>query len=258
MLVNLRVIAQQKFELLWEDNFDSPQINYSRWSNCYGWGRTIVSNHELQYYTDGKNFELKDGILTIRPKRQKFKAPVDPSKPEDTMMEDSIKNLRPFAYSSGLLRSKEKYQYGKFEIRCELPAGNGTWPAFWLYGGACGEIDVFEKPWIFHNSISNNLHYDSARIKRDDFCLIPLKDPINIRKGFHVYTVEWTPEKIIWSIDDHALRVVNYQYANCPMELLVNLALANDDFWGHTHGRMSKRSAFKIDYIKVWRLKDQP
>ena len=256
LLAKVHTVAQQKFELLWQDNFDSTQIDYSRWSNCYSWGRTIVTNHELEYYTDGKNFQIKDGILIIKPRREEIKALVNPSAPADKLMEDSLINLRSFSYTSGLLRSKEKYQYGKFEIRCKLPAGNGTWPAFWLYGGDCGEIDVFEKPWVFHNSISNNLHYDSSGIRRDDFCLIPIKKPINIRKGFHTYTIEWTPEKIVWSLDSVPLRVATYHYTNCTMELLVSLALANDDFWGHTHGKSSKRSAFEIDYIKVWKLKD--
>ncbi len=258
VLVYFHAIAQQNFELQWQDNFDSTQIDYFRWSNCYSWGRTIVTNHELEYYTDGKNFELKDGILIIKPKREKIKARVNPTAPDDKLMEDSIMNLRSFSYTSGLLRCKEKYLYGKFEVRCKLPAGNGTWPSFWLYGGDCGEIDIFEKPWMFHNSISNNLHYDSASIKHDDFCLIPLKTPINLRNGFHVYTIEWTPKKIVWSLDSIPIRVVTYHYTNCPMELIVNLALANDDFWGHTHGKISKRSTFEIDYIKIWKLKDQP
>jgi beta-glucanase (GH16 family) len=250
--------AQQEFELLWQENFDSTQIDYSRWSNSYSWGRTITTNKELEYYTDGENFELKDGYLIIEPRRQKTKARVDPSAPANKKMEDSLLNERFFNYTSGLLRSREKYLYGKFEIRCKLPAGNGTWPAFWLYGGDCGEIDVFEKPWIFHYSITNNLHYDSAGIKRSDFCVTPLKDPINIRQGFHTYSIEWTPDKITWFIDDRPLRIATYHFADCPMELIFNLALANDDFWGHTHGRISKKSNFEIDYVKVWKLKNQP
>lgn len=45
-------------------------------------------------------------------------------------------NTRNFYYSSASVRTKDKYLYGKFEIRCKIPEGttNGFFPAFWLYG----------------------------------------------------------------------------------------------------------------------------
>ena len=40
-------------------------------------------------------------------------------------------------------------QYGYFEMSVQLPAGTGTWPAFWMLslpvGAAGGEIDIFEQ-----------------------------------------------------------------------------------------------------------------
>jgi hypothetical protein len=40
-------------------------------------------------------------------------------------------------------------QYGYFEMSTQLPAGTGTWPAFWMLslpmGAAGGEIDIFEQ-----------------------------------------------------------------------------------------------------------------
>jgi beta-glucanase (GH16 family) len=53
-----------------------------------------------------------------------------------------------FAYTSGVLCSTLEQQYGYFEARLKVPAGQGLWPAFWLLGneGSTGvnEIDVHE------------------------------------------------------------------------------------------------------------------
>ena len=258
VLANFETSAQQKFDLLWEDNFDSSQINYSRWNNNYSWGRTIVNNHELEYYTDGKNLELKNGTLNIIGRKESIAAQVDSSSSEDKLMNASVNNLRVFQYPSGMLRSQEKFHYGKFEIRCKLPKGNGTWPAFWLYGGACGEIDIFEKAWKFHYGVTNNLHYDSSGIPCGDFRFAELESRNTFSKAFHTYSIEWTRDTLQWFIDDNLVRTAVHAYSNCPMELIINLALADDDFWGHTPTRKNWQSVFEIDYVKVWRLKDHP
>ena len=257
-MFTLRINAQQKFELLLQDNFDSLQIDHSRLANCYTWGRHIINNHVLQYYTDDRNFELQDGYLNIQGRRETIIACIDSTKPNGKQLADSLFNLRTFYCTSGMLRSREKFQYGKFEIRCKLPAGNGTWPAFWLYGGTCGEIDIFEKPWQFHHSITNNLHYDSAGVAIGDFRFIKSNKRNAFSKEFHTYTLVWEPDSLSWYIDNELVRKAYHPYKDCPMELICNLALADDNFWGHTPKRKNWQSVFTVDYIKVWQLKDQP
>ncbi len=246
-----KVTAQKKFELVWQDNFDASHIDSNLWSNSFSWGRTIVTNHEQEFYTDGNNFKIKKGTLTIRAKRQTIVARINDAVSPDKMLEDSISNKREFKYTSGMLRTKEKYSNGKFEIRCKMPHGEGTWPAFWLYGGNCGEIDIFEKPWNSHR-ITNNLHYDSAGVKESNFQFS--QDSINTDNGYHIYSITWTADEISWFIDGIQVRSAKHQYNNCPMELIINLALANDNFWGHTHGKLDRKSALQVDYVKVYKL----
>ena len=245
--------AQKKFELLWQDNFDEEKIDSNRWSNCYSWGRTIVTNHEQQYYTPGNNFKIIHDVLTIEARQQRIVAKVNEHASSNKLLEDSIANTRTFNYTSGMLRSNEKFSAGKFEIRCKMPAGEGTWPALWLYGGNCGEIDIFEKPWNLHR-LTTNLHYDSAGVKKSTFQFSSSALHINPDKGFHTYSIEWTEDEINWFVDGIPIRSERHSYTSCPMELIINLALANDNFWGHTHGKLKKKSSLKIDYVRVWKL----
>jgi len=77
--------------------------------------------------------------------------------------------------SSARLRSvySFNFQYGRTEIRAQLPKGDWTWPAIWLlptnenYGTwpASGEIDLMESrgnsncPGLDNNSFGSTLHW---------------------------------------------------------------------------------------------------
>jgi beta-glucanase (GH16 family) len=52
-------------------------------------------------------------------------------------------------YDSGLITTYTSFHqlYGYFEVRAELPAGAGSWPAFWMLPASnqyTSELDVFE------------------------------------------------------------------------------------------------------------------
>ena len=62
---------------------------------------------------------------------------------------------RPASITSARLKSQGlfSFQYGRFEVRAQVPEAQGFWPAAWLLGNniatvnwpACGEMDVLER-----------------------------------------------------------------------------------------------------------------
>src|SRR6478735_11931187 len=52
------------------DEFNGDSLNKNYWGDWYGWGRSITSNKEQQYYSKWQNHFLKDGILTLTAKRK--------------------------------------------------------------------------------------------------------------------------------------------------------------------------------------------
>ena len=119
--------------LVWSDEFDGTAINSQNWThevNCDGGG-----NQEKQCYTDSAdNSYLADGMLNI------VALPAE----EGAAL--------PYTSARMITRYKAGFKYGRVEMRAKVPAGQGSWPAFWMmptdeeYGEwpRSGEIDIFE------------------------------------------------------------------------------------------------------------------
>ena len=131
-----------EYRLVWSDEFDEEPADGKPWafpsdSWIFETGGTGWGNDEEQYYVD-KSYDdkvvskVKDGNLILT--AYKLDTPLDGKK-----------------YISARLTTKRSWTYGKIEMRAKLPAGRGTWPAFWMLPAARtsdnlmdGEIDIME------------------------------------------------------------------------------------------------------------------
>src|SRR3546814_4190639 len=109
-------------------------------------------------------------------------------------------------YTSGLLTTRDSFaqSYGYFEIRADMPEGQGLWPAFWLLpvdGRWPPELDVIEifgqdpeRPILSSHSAASGSHTIDRHIA-----------DVAPSDGFHSYGVLWGPEEIVWAIDGVAV-----------------------------------------------------
>lgn len=191
--------------LVWADEFDGDgPINFEKWfqqtqlpPGGSWWGGII------QHYTDSEtNSYVKDGYLNLVAKKE--------------VLEDQgeLKN-----YTSARLNSKFAFTYGKIEIRAKLPTGNGTWPAIWMLNknidedGAywdnkgfgttkwpyCGEIDIVEHWGKNQDYVSSAVHNGSSY--GDIVENVGGQKIANVSEEFHIYVLEWTKDKMIFSVD---------------------------------------------------------
>lgn len=103
------------YSLYWAEEFDSDDLNPLNWNVETG----VAANQELQYYTDrSENLRVEDGCLVIEARKE------------------PMENRE---YTSARINTQGKVQikYGYIEARIWLPAGQGTWPAFWMMGHRC-------------------------------------------------------------------------------------------------------------------------
>lgn len=234
-------------EPVWADEFDVPgKPSSSKWffeTGASGWG-----NNELQYYTKGDNANIADGILTIEARKES----VGGASYTSTRM---------------ITRGLADWLYGRFEARIKLPAGVGTWPAFWMlptdnaYGTwpKSGEIDIMEHVGKDPNKVHITVHTDAYNglngLQKGNSKMVP-----TAIEGFHNYRVDWTPYAIRGYIDDEKVFEyvnTNSGYAKWPFNkrffLLLNIAVGGN--WG---GPVVNDAAFparmEVDYVRVYSL----
>lgn len=246
------------------NEFENDTLDTKTWSYWYGWSRSIFSQKEQEFYSDGENHELKDGRLNLFALRKDTVARmVDWLPDSDSMILDGRfygLNKWLFHYTSGMIQSRRTYHYGYFEIRFRMPEEKGYWPAFWLYGGTPNEeIDWME----LKTEKKNAIHVGRHSKKREENKLrnglrkrwwgdwVYFKGDLS--KGYHVIAGEWNPAYVKYFLNGECIA---YSKVALPEEkvLCANLAVPGKDGSFHPAPDTSiKRSGnFEIDYIRVW------
>lgn len=254
----LKSKSTTKFDkLVWFDEFNvDGVINSKKWfhqtqlpagGDWYG--------GLLNHYTNRiENSYVKDGFLNIVAKKELFND------------QGEIKE-----YTSARLNSKFAFTYGRIEVRAKLPMGYGTWPAIWMlnknidesgaywqkqgygttYWPVCGEVDILEHWGKKQNHIQSAVH--TASSAGDDVVNIGGKVIENVSNQFHTYSLEWTEEKMIFSVDS----LVHYVYEPSVKDsetwpfttdqyILLNIAIEPDI------DPSFEESAMVVDYIRIY------
>ena len=245
-----------EYTLIWNDEFDgSGAIDPSKWfhqtqlPNGNSW-----FNNELQHYTNRlDNSYVSDGTLKIVAKKETY---TDQGQTKE--------------YTSARLNSKYAFTYGKVEVKAKLPEGVGTWPAIWMLGqnisepGAywqtlgygttswphCGEIDIMEHWGANQNYVQSALHTPSsygATINHGGQYIS------NATTQFNVYTLEWTSEQMIFSVNGYVHYTYNPDIQNSetwpfdsPQYLLMNIAIEPSIASSFTETEM------ELDYVRIY------
>ncbi len=250
------LLAQSSWELIWNDEFDYTGLpDNSRWSydvGGHGWG-----NQENQFYTENReeNARVDGDHLIIEARREEWSGR---------------------SYTSARLVSKHKgdWTYGRIEVRAQLPSGRGTWPAIWMlptdshYGNGgwpdTGEIDIMEHVGFDQDQIHATIHTDAynhmLNTQRGGSKRVP-----GASNNFHVYAVEWSPIKMVFSVDGVDFWTYSKGLNNwrgwpfdLDFHLIMNIAIGGS--WGGAQGIDDSifPQRMLVDYVRVYRYIDVP
>ena len=243
-------------DLLWSDEFNgSGAINSSNWfqqtqlPDGGGW-----YNGEMQHYTNSQtNSFQSNGSLNLVAKKE-------------TYTDQGVTKQ----YTSARLNSKFAFKYGRVEVRAKLPSGVGTWPAIWMLGKnivepggfwsstygtaywpACGEVDIMEHWGTNQNYVQSAMHTPSSY---GGTVNLGGQTVATASSAFHIYTMDWTAEKIVFGVDGVTHYTYNPSIKNAdtwPFDaeqyLLLNLAIQSNISSSFTQGAM------EVDYVRVYK-----
>jgi len=236
------------YRLVWSDEFDRDGApDPARWRYDVGgggWG-----NNELQFYTADRreNARVENGHLIIEARRESWQG-------------------RDYTSARLITKGQGDWTYGRIEVRAQLPAGRGSWPAIWTLGSTTplrwpddGEIDIMEHvgfdPGVVHASVHTGRYNHVAGTQRTAQTTVP-----DVSSGFHVYVTDWTADRIETSVDGR----VYFSFArepgggratwpfDSPQHLLLNVAVGGN--WGGQRGvdDATLPYRFQVDYVRVY------
>lgn len=256
----------KSWQLVWSDEFDGATLDTGKWTPDI-WPARKVNDEDQAYTARPENLRLDDGMLVIEAHKEDYQGA---------------------AYTSGRVHAAGKGDvlYGRVEVRARLPDGRGTWPAIWMlpsdpyrYATTCsqgedwqgsktcdawpnsGEIDIMEHVGYqvghIHGTVHSQAYYWVKWEQRKGRIL-----PADVANTFHVYALEWTPERIDIFVDDSLYFTYVNQHDGWeswpfdqPFHLVLNVAVGGR--WGRSGGGIDADvfpQRLLIDYARVYQL----
>jgi beta-glucanase (GH16 family) len=187
----------------------------------------------------------------------------------------------PGVYTSGAFTSARlktqglfSFQYGRFEVRAQVPEAQGFWPAAWLMGNnittvdwpACGEMDVLERINAVKSPDWNEGSVHGTGFTGNAGLGTVFNFPAGqTAAGWHTYGMIWSPGSVAYYIDDPTQPYVTYTTASLtglagavwPFDagqsnfIILNLAVGGD--WpGSPNATTPFPSQMLVDYVRVY------
>jgi beta-glucanase (GH16 family) len=158
-----------------------------------------------------------------------------------------------------------RQRYGWYEIRARMPRTPGFGTAFWLWEAGepeprsdvshAAEIDIFEQFSSTPHVNTHSIHYGArpnggsdpdhwAELFQDQHI------DIDVSEDFHVYALEWTPDRVSFYIDDKLIGTSNHP-ADIAMRIILG-ATANVD------APAVFDDGLTVSYVRVYQLRGLP
>jgi len=180
----------------------------------------------------------------------------------------------PGVYTSARLKTQGlfSFQYGRFEVRVQVPEAQGFWPAAWLMGNdittmpwpGCGEMDVQERvdaadspdktvgsihgPGFTGSNIGTTFYFPTGQTAAT----------------FHTYGMIWSPGSVAYYVDDPSspyatftpTSVANFPGSAWPFDtgpsfILLNLAIGGN-YPGSPNSSTPFPSQTLVDYVRIY------
>lgn len=223
-------------ELTFSDEFDKEKLDGKKWLTNYYWGEKLLKDRysvesDLHFYTDKENFEVRNSLLKINTRQQKIKGKV--------WSEANGFTAQDFDYTSGLINSGTSFRqkYGVFAAKIRLgdPTARN---AFWLLADKITpHIDVCR-------TANGKVWFDFFT---GDGRLLKTKLGSRYTNDYFIFSLEWTPDKLVWKIN--GVDVLK-QTSNVPQDpMYVNLA-------GGVNKPLTAPATMEVDWIRVYQFKN--
>ena len=253
-------------------DYFTSELDNNKWLN---FNPTFLGRSSANFLFSKNNVEVRHGCLRLTARN----------------LRESEKNTENFErnftkYATSIVKSKNKFLYGYFEIRAKTMKAN-VCNAFWLYdplsdnltakfsyGEKSEEIDIFEvtsgkdygnssinnSKTLFNTVHVYNTPYLEAVVNREkeiiDNYTNSTKVDFNFSDDFHRYGFLWTEEKLEWYFDGEvSFSRENNGTFNRSLHVTFDSEIMKD--WFGIPDPDDLPAEFLIDYFRYWNISNK-
>lgn len=232
----------EKWDVTFEESFKGSSLDTSKWMTRYFWGEkgmdsSFVLEDDQSFITEGGNIEFYDNKARIVTKAEDVEGLVWRAE-QGFVLED-------FDFTSGLISTAKsfKQKYGIYKAKIKMAEGSVA-QSFWMVSQTMlPHIDIarFEK-----GKLHSNYFWGSGNAPHKS---ISKTGGAKYADQFYIFTLEWSPNKLVWKIND---KVFKTQTSGVPQEEM-SINLSSNLKKGSSDTGLP--SAMEIDWIRVYKLK---
>lgn len=172
---------------------------------------------------------------------------------------------------TGMIKLKERYCRGYFEIRCKVNEEPAFWSAFWIQadhpyeaefskGGVGGaEIDIFESAssdkGVNANSVSQTIHCAGVNGEQEGYQseILGWFYGNNIYEEYNTYGLEWTEDEYIFYINGVETRRSSFGngVSEVPEDVIVSLEIPAEELLKELD-KETYKAEYTVDYVKIY------
>ena len=234
----------EKWDLAFEDKFDSNKLDAKKWMTRYVNGDKIMNKayvleDDLHAFADGKNLEVSSGKLNILTKQEEVKglywSPVFGFAEKD------------FAYSSDMVSTAKGFNQknGVFKAKVKLGKSGVTQAFSLMTDQILPHVDVFK--------LENNKLFAGNFWKTSDkngfSKSIDKTGGSRYSNDFHIFSLEWGEGKMVWKINDLVFKVSSQGLPESEMHLCFNSSLKE------TAKSRNLPSKMEVEWVRVYKKK---
>lgn len=171
---------------------------------------------------------------------------------------------------TGMIKLRQRYTRGYFEIRCICNAGSGFWSAFWIQadapytaaisqGGIGGcEIDIFEAMGyddVINSYVTSTVHCAGVGGVQEGFqsYMLGKFKANNIYEEYNTYGLEWTEDEYIFYVNGVESGRTSFGdgVSRVPEDVIVSLEIPDETKLAELD-QGTYQTQFIVDYVKIY------
>jgi hypothetical protein len=237
----------KEWELTFEDDFSQGELDKKKWMTNYYWGETLLKDTyalpgDKHFYTKGDNLEIANSVLKIITRKENATGKI--WNPVQGFL------TKEFNYTSGLISTGQSFRqkYGKIKAKVKM-SQSPVRQAIWMVAETIlPHVDVakVEKGKLFYGNFWGNIAEKGAVYKK-----IGKKAAEKFTSDYYIYSIEWSPDKMVWKINDKAVLTQTRGVPHDPMYLILSAGVTNGVAEHQLPAKM------EIDWVRIYQKSEQ-